>query len=214
MKDRPEIVGYDILNEPAPDNEPISNEPYSGNRRTEALKALANFNQRISAEIRKVDTKTPIIIEPAAYGAPEAVKDMIPLKDKNVIYSFHAYGPWDLVSLQANKGRFTYPSAKWQRSDIAKQFAEIAAWASRNKTPANRIYASEFGCNGMVVGCRPLLSDTLMEIQAKGWHWAFYLLEKTAGTAWTMNSVILRYPTATGRCPWQTKGKGFATPDG
>ena len=42
------------------------------------------------------------------------------------------------------------------------------------KIPANRIIASEFGCNRTVAGVQEYLADLISIFNEQKWHWAFY----------------------------------------
>lgn len=180
VKDEPALVGYDILNEPAPDAA-LKNEDET----PEGLAAFAakhragpadvnELNRTIWKAIRRVDRRTPIIVEPLAYASADAMPTLMPLPDPNVLYSFHGYGPWPLVSWRANKGNHAYPGPLWDRTKMRRQFDAVDAWAKNNRIPANRIFVGEIGADRRVPGCAELLRDTVGEIRRHRWHWAFY----------------------------------------
>lgn len=180
VKNEPALVGYDILNEPAPDaalkNEDETPKGYQAfDAKHRGGPADVNeLNRTIWRAIRQVDRRTPIIVEPLAYGSPDAMPTLRPLPDANVLYSFHGYGPWPLVSWRANGGKHAYPGPLWDRAKMREQFDVVEAWAKRNRIPANRIFVGEIGADRRVAGCAELMSDTIEEIRRRRWHWAFY----------------------------------------
>jgi aryl-phospho-beta-D-glucosidase BglC (GH1 family) len=189
VKDHPAVVGYDILNEPAPERAMGLGDEftadiagfYDEHRGTPA--DVNQFNRTVLAAIREVDPKTPVIVESSFFGFPGAVPFLEKLDDPGVVYSFHAYAPWKLVNFKQNGGKYAYPgdvpldetvTRRWDRAAIAAQFDGVSAWAVKNGVPANRILVGEFGCDRRIKGCARLFADTLAEIDARRWHWAFY----------------------------------------
>lgn len=90
LKDRPEVVGYDLMVEPD-----------TGSDRA-GWQSLA---KRILTEIRAVDAKTPVLIETADGGGVEALDDLKPavLDPKGelyVVYCVHQYQPYEYSQQQ------------------------------------------------------------------------------------------------------------------
>lgn len=189
VKDHPAVVGYNLLNEPAPERAMGLGDEftadlaafYAKHRGTAA--DVNRFNRTVLAAIREVDQRTPVIVESSFFAFPGAVPFLEKLDDPAVIYSFHAYAPWKLVNFKQNGGRYAYPgdvpldettTRRWDRAAIAQQFDTVSAWAEKNHIPPNRILVGEFGCDRRIKGCAQLFADTLAEINARRWHWAFY----------------------------------------
>lgn len=72
-------------------------------------------------------------------------------------------GPTDWRS-----GRF------WNKKTLVKYLQPVIEWQKKNRVPASRIIAGEFGCNRLVSGCEQYLSDLVDIFDEHGWHWSFY----------------------------------------
>ncbi|HEV7311162.1 cellulase family glycosylhydrolase [Sphingopyxis sp.] len=116
-KDEPWIGAYDLINEP---NWSFAT-PGKGNGCDETEnKAVWSLQQRITAAIRKVDSKHIVIIEGNCWG--NNYKGLPPVWDANMVLSFHKY---------------------WNRNDDAS-IAEIKALRTRTNRP---IWLGESGEN-------------------------------------------------------------------
>lgn len=210
LKDHPAVVGYDILNEPAPERAMGLGDEYAADlaafyaERRGTAADVNRFNRTVLAAIREVDRRTPVIVESSFFGFPGAVPFLEKLDDPAVLYSFHAYAPYKLVNFKQNGGKYAYPgdvpltderTARWDRAAIAGQFDGAAAWAGKNGVAANRILVGEFGCDRRVKGCAALFADTLAEINARGWHWAVYAFREDEWDA-------MDYELGERRLPW------------
>jgi endoglucanase len=92
-KDEPVIIGYGLVNEPVPSN------------------AIAQWNQlaqRITDAIRTNDKNHLIFLEKAIYVKTNVVEDenlFFPVStDKNTVYEFHMYDPWQYTHQLFNWG--------------------------------------------------------------------------------------------------------------
>lgn len=192
LKDHPAVVGYNIINEPAPEratkprlNDSLSNE-FSGWYQKHALGTPADLNlfyKKVIKAIREVDKNTPIILDSGQYATVDAFAYMEPISnDKGIIYSFHQYEPASYTNIRENGGRITYPgrikseedTREWNAAAIKKYVARVSDWAAKHKIPANRILAGEFGVNRVAPGASQFLADNIAAFDANGWHWAFY----------------------------------------
>lgn len=189
LRSHPAIVAYDPLNEPHPgrqhglhDGGPAFAEWLSRNEGGPA--DLSAFNARIVRAIREVDAATPILLEGWFHGSPDGLAHLRPLEDPAVLYSFHFYDPWSFTTFRVNDGRFAFPSrmpdgdsegpVAWPSDGFARRLGPVAQWAERSGLAANRIVAAEFGCDRRVPGAREYLEGLVAELEARGWHWAFY----------------------------------------
>jgi endoglycosylceramidase len=86
LRDEPNVIGYSIMNEPTPGIEMTNFE-------TEQLPRMFN---NVIGEIRAVDTKTPVWVEPSAaafnLGSPTSLAGIEDPADRTV-FSFHNYAP-------------------------------------------------------------------------------------------------------------------------
>jgi hypothetical protein len=210
VKDHPAVVGYDILNEPAPERAMELGDEFRADlaafyaKHNGTAADVNRFNRTVLAAIREVDRRTPVIVESSFFGFPGSMPFLDRLDDPGVIYSFHAYAPWKLVNFKQNGGKYAYPgdvpvddavTRRWDRSAIAGQFDAVSAWVAKNGVPANRILVGEFGCDRRIKGCAQLFADTLAEVNARQWHWAFYAFREDEWDA-------MDYELGEKRLPW------------
>ena len=80
-RSEPAIWGYDLANEPVEDD--VADD-------CEDWQALAEHAARA---IREIDPARAIIIEPANWGGPEALRNFQPIPVSNIVYSVHMYLP-------------------------------------------------------------------------------------------------------------------------
>ncbi len=171
LKDRSNIVGYNILNEPIPEQAGAS------------PAALDRFYRTVIAAIREVDTTTPIILDGAHWAAPAGLAAMTPVADTNVLYDFHVYEPWEYTNRKANGGRHSYPGPVMLESGDTIQLDQnyleglvnpVVEWAKAHHVAPTRIIAAEFGCNRTIPGADAYLGGLIQIFDSHGWHWAFY----------------------------------------
>ncbi len=80
-KDVKAIWGYDLANEPVEDE--VADD-------CDDWQALA---ERAARAIRAIDPDRAIIVEPAQWGSPEGLNELVPIPVPNVVYSVHMYLP-------------------------------------------------------------------------------------------------------------------------
>ena len=90
LKDRPAVVGYNIINEPHP--ETAKNNRYNDFWTEDYEKWYAKvkgttadlnrFYEKVINSIREVDKETPIILDSGLYATPWAFKYLKPVEDK------------------------------------------------------------------------------------------------------------------------------------
>ena len=190
LKDHPALVGYNPLNEPHPERGDGVSDFWTQDivkwyeRRRGSTFDPNEFNRRMVAAIRRVDTNTPIILDATIYAAAPAFAILEPVNDAGVLYSVHMYEPYEFTNLKSNQGRFKYPGPvevgeakqriEWNIAELEKFLQPVAAWAQRHRVPANRILVGEFGCNRTIPGAKEYLGDLLSIFEKQLWHWAFY----------------------------------------
>src|SRR5205814_4553244 len=138
------------------------------------------------AAIRQVDKKTPIVLDSGFYADPWAFKYLRPIRDDNVLYSFHMAEPYELTTTFINKGRFTYPGKVvsgegkdriekyWDAKELDRFLQPIADWQKQYNIPSSRIFVGEFGCGRTTPGAATYLGDLINIFNKNHWHWAFY----------------------------------------
>ncbi len=107
-----------------------------------------NLQEQLVAEIRKVMPSHIILVTPVTETLA-AIIAMKPLKDKNILYSFHYYLPFELTHQGASwtwkffPAGYRYPNSEWNFERINKDFfIPLGNWAKTNNV---KLYGGEFG---------------------------------------------------------------------
>ncbi|MBZ9655084.1 glycoside hydrolase family 5 protein [Phyllobacterium lublinensis] len=192
LKDHPAIAAYNLINEPAPEKKGGLQEHASLSdmqawyaQQKGGSRDLMAFYDLVIAEIRKVDPVTPIIADAGWYAAADAFGYWpTALNDRNVLYSFHMYEPYEATSAPNLKREtpFAYPgkvpyagsTSVWNTDRVADYLARPVEWAKTHGIPLNRLVAGEFGCMRRLAGCKAYLDDVLTGLDGNNLHWAFY----------------------------------------
>lgn len=227
LRDHPAVVGYNILNEPAPER--IKGglaDWFTGDYPAWAQKVkgtpadLNAFYARVVRAIRTNDPHTPIIVDSGFYATPWAFGVLEPLADAAVLYSFHSYEPYAFTSHQ-NKGRYTYPGVipigesdnppvrYWDQAALAEFLRPVADWQRRHRIPSARVLVGEFGVYRRNPGAAQYLQDSLTVFQQHRWHWAFYAFREDT---WDGMDYELGTGPA-GRAYWEAIQKGLWPPE-
>lgn len=192
LKDHPAVAAYNLINEPAPEKmgglaehaAPAEMQSWYDKQKGGSRDLMAFYNAVI-AEIRKVDPVTPIMVDAGWYAAADAFSYWpSALEDKNVLYSFHMYEPYDATSAPNMKREkpYAYPGTVpyagsdvvWDGSKVSQYLAQPVEWAKTHNIPLNRLVAGEFGCMRRLAGCKTYLEDVLTALDGNKLHWAFY----------------------------------------
>ncbi|PSH67954.1 glycosyl hydrolase [Phyllobacterium brassicacearum] len=192
LKDHPAIAAYNLINEPAPEKKgglqehtDVSDMQAWYQQQKGGSRDLMAFYELVIAEIRKVDPVTPIMADAGWYAAADAFGYWpSALNDRNVLYSFHMYEPYEATSAPNMKRDkpYAYPGAvpyagstvKWDAQKVAEYLARPVEWAKTHGVPLNRLVAGEFGCMRRLAGCTTYLDDVLTALDSNKLHWAFY----------------------------------------
>jgi len=190
FKGHPALVGYTLLNEPHPEKAFDIHDPwgidftawYDTIRGTPA--DLNLFNQRMVNAIRQVDSDMPIVLESGLYATTATFAYFEPLPDDKLLYAFHFYDPYNYTTRRINKGNIAYPGKIYVEAIhdtlalnehlLDSLLQPIRDWSQKNKVPANRIFASEFGGDRMSPGITNYFSDLINRFNSEDWHWSFY----------------------------------------
>ena len=192
LKDHPAIVGYNILNEPAPEKVPprlsdwVTGDYPAWQETVRGTPADLNlFNRTVLEAIRSVDPDTPILLESGFYATPAAFSVLEPVDDPNVLYCFHMYEPFAFTN-HRNDGKYEYPGPvplgesenaeviEFDREALTRLLQPVVDWQQRHGVPGNRIVASEFGVFRQNSGAAEYLRDVLAILDENHWHWALY----------------------------------------
>jgi endoglucanase len=179
LKNYPIVVGYNILNEPHPERifapESIHiNDVHQAQTQT----MLYDFYKLIIHNIRLSDEFTPIILDSSAYADPKTFSLLKPHADKNILYSFHMYEPYEYTNHKMNNGKILYPGniagKQWNKNMLKNYMSAVTAFQKSHKIPVNRILVGEFGGHRMSPGLDIYFQDLISIFQEEGWHFAFY----------------------------------------
>jgi hypothetical protein len=192
FKGRPEIIGYDLLNEPSILADAPAGSPGDWNF----------LVKRLIKVIRSEDPDTPIVIEPpVVMRAGRRVHDRISglaylsldWGDARVVYSPHVYEPHDYTH-QGLKNRpfgLTYPGygtkergpggtwrdVTWSRAELERVLAPAADFARDHRAV---IFIGEFSANRLAPGGDRYVRDLLSLFEQYGFSWAYHSFREAA----------------------------------
>ena len=164
---RSSIVGYDLMCEPHPDEE--------------ASKPLGDWNalaQKITAAIRAVDERTPILVNSIGWAYPQQFEALRPTGDPRTVYTVHFYDP-HYYTHQKPGDHVTYPGFRvpgkqaeaWDKAALEAQLAAVRAFQQKHHVP---IFVGEFGCARYAPGVEQWLGDQIDLYEQDGWSWAYW----------------------------------------
>lgn len=171
------VAGFDLLNEPDPDGGPSGN----GNK---IWLPLAN---KFIEAIRSEDKNHAIVFEPAPLGAAYGLDTMGPLRDKNVVYSFHFYEPHRLThqGLLGFPLGPTYPGivgfrGYWDKNRLSEYMEPARKFQKRYKVP---ILVGEFSFIRWVPGDSRYmyLRDVIDLFEREDWGWLYHSFREWDG---------------------------------
>ena len=107
-----------------------------------------HLQDQLIAEIRKVLPKHTLVVTPVTETIA-AITAFKPVKDKNVIYTFHYYLPFELTHQGASwtwksfPAGYTYPNKDWNIERMKSEYFEpLHKWAQTNDI---KLYGGEYG---------------------------------------------------------------------
>ena len=164
---RASIVGYDLMCEPHPDDD--------------ASQPLGDWNvlaRKITAAIRAVDERTPILVNSIGWAYPQQFEALRPTGDPRTVYTVHFYDPHHYTH-QKPGDKVTYPGFRvpgkpaetWDKAAVAARFAQVRAFQQKHHVP---IFVGEFGCARFAPGVEVWLDDQIDLYEQYGWSWAYW----------------------------------------
>ena len=167
FKDKPALIGYDVLNEPVIAKEKIAR--------------LKNFYKNALRRIKAVDKGHLIFLEGNLWATQIDFLDE--LIEDNARLSIHAYEPlsytFNFTPLQGFPG--TINVEKWDKARIHRYLKPYADFARENKV---RILAGEFGINwrGGFWGELDWLGSILDFFEGAGFDYTYWTYKAMAGS--------------------------------
>ena len=207
-KDRDQTIWYDLFNEPLDWNDMPS-----------FPKPWPSWAQSLIDEIRKIDPRHEIVVEPGPGGLCWGFKDFPKLKGEGIIYSAHNYQPHeythqgisalqntDLAQAYLKMNR-PWPAVygdsgggKWDKARLVKELQPIIDF---QKKYGARIYIGEFGVVRWAPNAADYLRDNLEIYEQYGWDWTEHAFRESA--VWSpehepvfKDHIKAENPTATG----------------
>lgn len=165
------VVGYDLINEPAP--------AYHGDRIGQWM-ALAT---RMGTRIRAIDPEKVIIMDGLGQPRVGYFEGLKPLPLGNVVYSFHFYQPHELTHQRlpgVSSEVRGYPGQGIDKAWLSQRLEPYRAFARAYKVP---IYVGEFGIvRWATPGSRTqYVKDFVALIEAEGWSWTYHAFREFHG---------------------------------
>lgn len=169
-KDRPEIIAWEPIIEPAPDYFLYHEEaPYS-----QGAAVWNPLAESLIQTIRAADPDRPIIIEPVNWGGFDAFTTFTKFSDDNVIYSLHTYEPYSY----SDQSRFPYrrypgrfDGGYVNKAALDSFLAPVDDFQALHNVP---IYVGEWGGIRWVPGMNRYIADQLSLFNVRGWSWTIY----------------------------------------
>lgn len=170
LRDCPEIVGYDLMNEPS----------QVGKTKNDYLKV-----QYLAAKaIRAIDPERPIIVSANDWSKPSAFRYLKPLPFRNIVYQVHIYDPgeythqgvsWrDMEQIRKGK-RISYPgriNEVWFDKSVLRAVLEPVR--KFQKKYGAEIFCGEFSVINWAPGAEQYLDDVCSLLEEFNWNWCYH----------------------------------------
>ncbi len=175
FKARPEIYGFDLVNEP------------------NQIKRATAYDywtiQKMAAEaVREIDPVTTIIIESNDWDSADAFSYLSPLAMDNVIYQVHMYLPFEFTHQgvhvkdkdNTDYPHFKYPNPekKWDRNYLKMRLAPVLEFQKKHNA---KILVGEFSAITWAEGADKYISDCIEVFEEYGWDWTYHAFREWPG---------------------------------
>jgi hypothetical protein len=177
----PVIAGYELMNEPDPNNQ-VTGTPSDWN-------LLAG---RITSAIRETDKVHPIVVD-AINAAASSFPVLQPTGDDNSVYSFHCYSPWQFTGqgISGSETNIVYPGfiagEYWDQNRLLEELRPVITFQQSNNVP---ILAGEFS----VVRWAPsdsaarYFSNIVDICSTQHWPWLYWDFRECSSCAWDLET--------------------------
>jgi len=182
FKDHPAVWGYDLI------NEPVQTLPSP-----EGVKNWLDLQVEAGKAVRKIDPKTPIIIETDEWDSPESFRWLTPVDLTNVIYQAHMYWPGKythqgvetdqgVAKDKLNADSLPYPGSylgkPFDKEALRKYLAPVRDFQLAYGVP---IYIGEFSAIRWAPGADRYLDDCISIFEEYGWDWTYHAFREWQG---------------------------------
>ena len=169
----PNLIGYDLLNEP--------------NTKQELDLWQRKMLPDVCAAIRAIDKNTYLIVEPGPFGLPSGFNTLKPIHDSKVVYSFHHYLPHTYTHQgigdyktpeymgKAYPGMLkTFPTdapKMWDKRELEKSMEAAAVFAKKHNAI---MWVGEFSAIRWAPGSAQWTKDSIDIFEKHGWSWCYH----------------------------------------
>jgi hypothetical protein len=168
------IWGYDLANEPVED---------FVDEGCDDWQALA---ERAARAIRTIDPQRTVIVEPAAWGGPDGLNDLVPLPISNVVYSVHMYLPHAFTHQGVHRPgpAYRYPGVidgkQWDKAQLESALRPVVEF---QQAYGAQIYIGEFSAIRWAPegSATRYLKDLIAIFEARGWDWSYHAFREWNG---------------------------------
>ncbi|MEK6796285.1 MAG: cellulase family glycosylhydrolase [Spirochaetota bacterium] len=169
----PNLIGYDLLNEP--------------NTKGEVERWRKDMVPVLCQAVRAVDRNTYLIIEPAPWGLPWCFEGFQPIDNPKVVYSFHHYMPHTYThqgihgyktAEYTNKAypgilkKFpSDPPMMWNKEELEKSMVIAADFAKKNNAI---MWVGEFSAIRWAPGAAQWIKDSIDIFEKYDYSWSYH----------------------------------------
>jgi arylsulfatase A len=173
-KDAKAIWGYDLVNEPVEDD--VADDCLD-------WQALA---ERAARAIREIDPQRTIIVEPARWGGPDGLDDLVPIRVSNVVYSVHMYLPHAFThqNVHGQTPSYVYPGEvggkHWDKEQLKAALQPALDFQKRYNV---HMYIGEFSAIRWAPegSAARYLEDVIEIFEEYGWDWSYHAFREWHG---------------------------------
>lgn len=163
----------------------LANEPVEGDVEDGCMD-WAQLSERTARAIRQIDPLRTLIIEPADWGNPAALKTFVPLPLSNVVYSVHMYLPHAFTHQNVHeKGpELAYPGdirgERWDKAALERAVQPALDFQKRYNV---HLYIGEFSAIRWAPdgSAARYLSDVIDIFEKNQWDWSYHAFREWHG---------------------------------
>lgn len=186
------IWGYDLANEPVEEFVEDGCDDWQG------------LAERAARAIRTIDPQRAIIVEPASWGGPSGMIDLVPVPVSNVVYSVHMYLPHAFThqGVHGPGPAYRYPGTidgkPWSKPELEAALRPVIEF---QQTYGVHIYIGEFSAIRWAPdgSAGRYLKDLIDIFEACGWDWSYHAFREWSG--WSVEHGPDRADTAPAATP-------------
>lgn len=191
LKDRPGVVGYDLMVEPLlrkenPDSSVTPDDWYA-------------FAERIVNAIRDVDGTTPILVSVAPGGSPDSLNNLNPARfdpaNKRIVFTVHQYNPFDYTHQRTVHSGFDCRTGRPNGSqvdppsmygpdvkeEVERVYGIIRHWKNKHGVA---VAVNELGVTRWVDRAHVFLREQLSLVEGLPANWALWVWDPVQCLGW------------------------------